>query len=200
MQWNGDRNAGFSRADFNRLYSPPIMDPVFGFQAINVEAQQREASSLLNWMKRIISLRKRFKAFGRGTIEFLTPKNRKILVYIRRYDDEIILCLANLSRFVQPVAIDLSEFRGYTPVELFGRGWFPIVGEGLYPLTVAPTGFIWFQPERNPLSITVQPTSVDLPEVAARRPADRDVVGSVGNAHGGAGSGPSSNGPCCLAT
>ena len=150
MQWTGDRNAGFSRADFNRLYAPPVIDPVYGFQSINVEAQQREASSLLNWMKRIIALRKRYKAFGRGGIEFLSPENRKILAYIRRYEDQVLLCVANLSRFVQPVAIDLSEFRGFTPFELFGRGRFPIISDGLYPLTVAPTGFIWFQLEANP--------------------------------------------------
>jgi maltose alpha-D-glucosyltransferase/alpha-amylase len=173
MQWTGDRNAGFSRADFNRLYSPPIIDPVFGYQAINVEAQEREASSLLNWMKRIIALRKRFKAFGRGSIEFLSPANRKILAYIRRYEDETILCVANLSRFVQPATIDLWEFRGYTPIELFGRVWFPVVGEGLYPLTVAPTGFIWFQLERNPSSISVLPAPVEPDEVAL------DVLPSV---------------------
>jgi len=147
MQWTGDRNAGFSRADFHKLFSPPVMDPVYGYQSINVEAQQREPSSLLNWMKRIIALRKRHKAFGRGTIEFLHPVNRKILAYIRRYEDELILCVANLSRFTQPVELDLSEFRGYTPVEMFGRVRFPAVGEGLYPLAVAPTGFIWFQLE-----------------------------------------------------
>ena len=166
MQWTGDRNAGFSRADFHQLYSPPIIDPVFGYQAINVEAQQREASSLLNWMKRIIALRKRFKAFGRGSIEFLSPANRKIIAYIRRYEDEIILCVANLSRFVQPVSLDLSEFRGYTPVELFGRVWFPVVSEGLYSLTIAPTGFIWFQLERNPSSLSVLPAPSEPADVA----------------------------------
>ena len=154
MQWTGDRNAGFSRADFNKLYAPPVIDPVYGYQSINVEAQQREASSLLNWMKRIIALRKKFKAFGRGSIVFLSPANRKILAYIRSYEDEVVLCVANLSRFVQPVALDLKEFRGFTPVEMFGRGRFPVVGDGLYPLTVGPTGFIWFQLEGSP-----QPTS-----------------------------------------
>ena len=148
MQWTGDRNAGFSRCDFNRLYSPPIIDPVYGYPSINVEAQQREASSLLNWMKRIISLRKRFKAFGRGTIEFLSPKNRKILVYLRAHEDELILCVANLSRFVQPVELDLSAYKGYTPVEMFGRVRFPVIGEAGYPLTVGPTAFLWFQLER----------------------------------------------------
>ena len=102
------------------------MDPVYGYQAINVEAQLREPSSLLHWMRRIIALRKRFKAFGRGTLEFLQPANRKVLAYLRRYEDELILCVANLSRFVQPVELDLSPFEGYTPVELFGRVPFPV--------------------------------------------------------------------------
>src|SRR3954469_1493189 len=150
MQWTGDRNAGFSRADFARLYSPPIMDPVYGYQAINVEAQLREPSSLLHWMRRIIAMRKRFKAFGRGTLEFLHPANRKILAYFRTFDDEQILCVANLSRFVQPVELDLSRFQGYTPVELFGRVRFPTIGELPYLLTVGPSSFIWFQLERTP--------------------------------------------------
>jgi maltose alpha-D-glucosyltransferase/alpha-amylase len=147
MQWTGDRNAGFSRADFNRLYTPPVIDPVYGYQSINVEAQQREPSTLLNWMKRLIALRKRFKAFGRGSIEFLAPANRKILAYLRRFEDQSILCVANLSRFVQPVELDLREFQGQTPVELFGRVRFPTVGASPYVLSVAPNGFIWFQLE-----------------------------------------------------
>jgi maltose alpha-D-glucosyltransferase/alpha-amylase len=150
MQWTGDRNGGFSRADFARLYSPPIMDPVYGYQAINVEAQLREPSSLLHWMRRIIALRKRFKAFGRGTLRFLQPANRKILAYFRQYDDELILCVANLSRFIQPVELDLSRYKGYTPVELFGRVRFPMIGELPYLLTVGPSSFIWFQLERAP--------------------------------------------------
>jgi len=164
MQWNGDRNAGFSRCDFNRLYSPPIIDPVYGYTAINVEAQQREASSLLNWMKRIISLRKRYKAFGRGTVEFLSPKNRKILVYLRAFEDELILCVANLSRFVQPVEIDLSAYKGYTPVELFGRVKFPVIADGAYPLTVGPTAFLWFQLEKAPTAFQVD----GAPQVAVK--------------------------------
>jgi maltose alpha-D-glucosyltransferase/alpha-amylase len=150
MQWNGDRNAGFSRADFARLYSPPIMDPVYGYQAINVEAQLREPSSLLHWMRRIIALRKRFKAFGRGTLEFLHPSNRKILAYFRKYDDELILCVANLSRFVQPVELDLGRYRGYTPIEMFGKVRFPNIGDLPYLLTLGPSSFIWFQLERTP--------------------------------------------------
>src|SRR6188508_2771950 len=118
MQWTGDRNAGFSRADPARLFAPPVMDPVYGYQAINVEAQERAPFSLLNWMKRMIGLRKQFQVFGRGTIEFLPAENRKILAYLRRYKDDEILCVANLSRSVQPVELDLSRFKGRTPVEM----------------------------------------------------------------------------------
>ena len=110
MQWTGDRNGGFSRADPARLYAPPIMDPVYGFAAVNVEAQERSPFSLLNWMKRMIALRKQHNVFGRGTIEFLPAHNRKVLAFVRRYDDETVLCVANLSRTVQPVELDLCAF------------------------------------------------------------------------------------------
>jgi maltose alpha-D-glucosyltransferase/alpha-amylase len=110
MQWTGDRNAGFSRADFAKLYAPPIMDSIYGYQAINVEAQERDSSSLLQWMRRLIALRKGYKAFGRGTLTFFHPANRKVLAYYRQYQDELILVVANLSRFVQPVELDLAEF------------------------------------------------------------------------------------------
>lgn len=149
MQWNGDRNAGFSRADFARLYSPPIADPVYGYQAINVEAQQRDQSSLLNWMKRLIKLRKRNPVFGRGQITFLHPTNTKVLAYVRHDSDGCaILCVNNLSRFVQPCELDLSIFNGYTPVELFGETPFPAIGELPYFVTLAPHGFYWFRLER----------------------------------------------------
>jgi maltose alpha-D-glucosyltransferase / alpha-amylase len=145
MQWSGDRNAGFSRADFARLYAPPIMDTIYGYQAINVEAQQRDSSSLLSWMKRLIALRKRFKAFGRGTLEFLHPRNRKILAYIREYQEERILVVANLSRFVQPVELDLARLKGQIPFETFGRVPFPMIGDAPYFLSLAPSSCIWFQ-------------------------------------------------------
>ena len=148
MQWTPDRNGGFSRCDPARLYAPLIMDPVYGYQAINVEAQLREPSSLLQWMRRTIALRKRFKAFGRGTLEFLHPANRKILAYFRVYDDERILCVANLSRFVQPVELDLSPFKGYTPIELFGNVRFPPIGDLPYLLTMGPYQFFWFRLRR----------------------------------------------------
>src|SRR6201988_2905161 len=125
MQWNGDRNAGFSTAVPARLYSPVIMDPVWGYEAINVEAQQGDPSSLLNWMRNMIALRKLFSVFGRGGIEFLNPSNRKILAYLRTYEDEQVLCLANLSRFAQPVDLDLSKQEGLVPVEMLGYVEFP---------------------------------------------------------------------------
>jgi maltose alpha-D-glucosyltransferase / alpha-amylase len=147
MQWSGDRNAGFSKADFARLYAPPIMDTLYGYQAINVEAQQRDASSLLGWMKRLIALRKKFQAFGRGSLEFLHPRNRKVLVFLREYQDERILVVANLSRFVQPVEIDLARWKGLTPIETFGRVQFPTLTEAPYFLSLAPSSCIWFQLE-----------------------------------------------------
>ncbi len=147
MQWTGDRNAGFSRADAARLYSPVIMDPVYGYQAINVEAQLRDPSSLLNWMKRLIRIRKRYPVFGRGAIEFLHPENHKVLAYIRR-DDQHVLVVNNLSRFVQPVELDLRHYAGWTPVEIFGETRFPPIGELPYFLTLGPHGFYWFRLER----------------------------------------------------
>ena len=147
MQWSGDRNAGFSRADFARLYAPPIMDTLYGYQAINVEAQERDPSSLLQWMKRLIALRKRYKAFGRGTLEFLHPRNRKVLAYLREYQDERFLVVANLSRFVQPVELDLSSRKGLTPIEAFGRVSFPAISDAPYFLSLAPSSCIWFQLE-----------------------------------------------------
>src|SRR5919106_1337192 len=144
MQWSPDRNAGFSRADPARLYLPPIMDPIYGFDAVNVEAQQRDPSSLLNWMKRMITVRQQHQAFGRGTLRLLYPRNRKILAYLREHDGDKILCVANLSRSAQAVELDLGEFRGHVPVEVLGRSPFPPVGELPYLLTLPGHGFYWF--------------------------------------------------------
>jgi maltose alpha-D-glucosyltransferase / alpha-amylase len=144
MQWSPDRNAGFSRADPARLYLPPIMDPIYGYGAVNVEAQSRDPFSLLNWMKRIIAVRKGHKAFGRGSLRFLRPGNRKILVYLREYEGETILCVTNLSRAAQPVELDLSAYKGRVPVEMLGRTPFPPVGELPYLLTLPGYGFYWF--------------------------------------------------------
>ena len=145
MQWSPDRNAGFSRADPQRLYLPPIMDPIYGFEAVNVEAQTRDRSSLLNWMKRMLVTRKGSQAFGRGTLRFIRPGNRKILVYLREYGEDAILCVANLSRSAQPVEIDLATFKGRVPIELLGRTTFPPVGDLPYLLTLPGYGFYWFK-------------------------------------------------------
>jgi maltose alpha-D-glucosyltransferase/alpha-amylase len=150
MQWAADRNAGFSRANPARLYSPVIMDPVYGYEAVNVEVQQSEPSSLLNWTKHMIALRKLFKVFGRGTIEFLKPANRKILAYLRSYEGEQVLCVANLSRFAQPFELDLEQLAGMTPVEMLGYVEFPGIRRSPYPLTLGPYGFLWFELHGEP--------------------------------------------------
>ncbi len=145
MQWTADRNAGFSRANPAKLYSPVIMDPVWGYEAINVEAQQNDPSSLLNWMRNMVALRKLFQVFGRGTLHFLDPSNRKILAYLRKYQEATILCVANLSRFAQPVQLDLAAMEGMTPVEMLGYVEFPAITRQPYSLTLGPYGFLWLE-------------------------------------------------------
>jgi maltose alpha-D-glucosyltransferase/alpha-amylase len=145
MQWNADRNAGFSRANPQRLYLPPIIDAEYHYAALNVEVQQNSPHSLLWWMRRIIGLRKQFLAFGRGTMEILFPDNPKVLAFLRRYKEETLLVVANLSRFAQCAELDLSPFRGQTPLELFGLTKFPSVGELPYFLTLGPHAFYWFR-------------------------------------------------------
>jgi maltose alpha-D-glucosyltransferase/alpha-amylase len=148
MQWSGDRNAGFSRADPARLYSPVITDPVYGYQAVNVEAQDRDSASLLHWMRNMIRLRRMFKVFGRGTIEFLRPANTRVLAYVRRLGDDVILCVVNLSRSAQPVELDLQAFAGLSPIEMLGYTEFPAIGAPPYFLTPGPYGFYWFELRR----------------------------------------------------
>ncbi|MFT3717490.1 maltose alpha-D-glucosyltransferase [Pseudorhodoferax sp.] len=145
MQWSPDRNAGFSRADPQRLYLPPIMDAVYGYEALNVEQQQREPASLLNWMRRMLAVRATSKAFGRGDLVFLKPGNRKILAYLRVHGDEVILCVVNLARSAQPAELDLSGFKGRVPVEMLGRAAFPPIGELPYLMTIAAHGFYWLR-------------------------------------------------------
>ncbi len=150
MQWSADKNAGFSRTNPQRLFLPIIIDPEYHYEAVNVEAQQNNTHSLLWWMKRVIAMRKRYKAFGRGTMEFLHPENRKVLAFIRRYENERILVVANLSRFVQCVDLNLSALKGLVPVEVFGRTAFPPIGKSSYFLTLGPHSFYWFvmEPQR----------------------------------------------------
>jgi len=145
MQWSPDRNAGFSRCDPQRLYLPPIMDAIYGYEAVNVEAQVRDPSSQLNWVKRMLATRKHSQAFGRGKLSFLRPGNRKVLAYLREYRDEAILCVANLSRSAQPVEVDLKRFKGRVPVEMLGRTSFPPIGDLPYLLTLPAHGFYWFR-------------------------------------------------------
>ncbi len=145
MQWSSDRNAGFSRADPQRLYSPPIQDPVYGYEGINVEAQERSASSLLNWIKRVISIRKQYPVFGRGSIKFLEPENPHVLAFIRKHEGTCVLVTCNLSRYSQAAQLDLREYEGHSPMELFGRNYFPRIGHLPYLLTFAPHVFYWFE-------------------------------------------------------
>jgi maltose alpha-D-glucosyltransferase/alpha-amylase len=145
MQWTPDRNGGFSRADPARLYAPTVMDPVYGYEAVNVEAQSRSLSSLLSATKRLISVRKSTLAFGRGTMTFIRPENRSVLAYVRQYRDEVILCVANLSRSAQATQLDLSPWKDRVPLEMLGRTRFPAIGELPYMITLAPYGFYWFQ-------------------------------------------------------
>ncbi len=165
MQWSGDRNAGFSRANPQQLYLPVIIDPLYHYETVNVEAQQASPNSLLWWMRRLIALRRRFQVFGRGTIEFLQPDNRKVLAYMRRDEKETVLVVANLSRNIQAVELDLAAFRNMTPVEAFGQTRFPPVGELPYFLTLGPHAFYWFALEPRPVE-----ASVTMPAPASRIP------------------------------
>ncbi len=171
MQWSSDRNAGFSRANPQRLFLPVIIDPEFHYESVNVEAQQRNPSSLLNWMKRLIALRKRHRAFGRGSLEFVTPKNRKVLAFVRSFEHERILVVANLSRFVEYAELELAAYKGRVPVELFSGRPFPTISERPYLLTLGPHSFYWFELE--------EPRAVD--EMPADRPRRIPRVAASGH-------------------
>jgi len=166
MQWSSDRNAGFSKCDPARLYFPVVMDPIYGYQVINVEAQLSDQSSLLHWTRNMIALRKLFQVFGRGTLTFLNPTNRKILAYLRDLDrgdgtHETVLCVANLSRFAQPVSLDLARYAGFEPVEMLGYVPFPHITEAPYALALAPYSFLWLELQ---LAASLPPP-LDLPQV-----------------------------------
>jgi maltose alpha-D-glucosyltransferase/alpha-amylase len=149
MQWTGDRNGGYSRADFAQLYLPPLMDPVYGYQAVNVEAQLRTPTSLLRWLHRFIALRKEHPVFGVGSYEPLKTDNPRIFAHVRRHEEDIVLCVHNLARSAQATQLDLSHFEGLVPEEMFGRTPFPAIGKLPYLLTFAPRGFYWFQLKRD---------------------------------------------------
>jgi maltose alpha-D-glucosyltransferase/alpha-amylase len=146
MQWTPDRNAGFSKADFAQLYLPPLMDPVYGYQAVNVEAMQRDAGSFLHWMQRVLQVRRQHdQVFGLGSLEILSAENPSVLAFLRQFGDRTVLCVNNLSRFAQPVELQLARLSGKIPVELFGRVPFPPIGELPYLLTLGGHGFYWFE-------------------------------------------------------
>ena len=171
MQWSADRNAGFSQANPQKLHLPVIIDPEYHFEAVNVEAQQGNAYSLLWWTKRLIALRKQHPAFSRGDISFLNPDNNKILAFLRQTEQESILVVANLSRYVQHVELDLSAFRGMVPVEMYGRSRFPSIGESPYGMTVAPHCFYWFTIEGGGVSLPpvwIEGLRPDLPLLSAQ--------------------------------
>jgi maltose alpha-D-glucosyltransferase/alpha-amylase len=145
MQWNAGRNAGFSEAEPAALYSQPIADPVYAPGAVNVDAQRRDPSSLYQWMRRMLRLRKMFPVFGRGTLEFVPVRNKAVLAYVRRWEEDSILCVANMSGTAQPAELDLAAFAGATPVEMFGVTPFPAIGTAPYFLSLAGYGFYWFE-------------------------------------------------------
>ncbi|MGW7631130.1 alpha-glucosidase C-terminal domain-containing protein, partial [Streptomyces griseoincarnatus] len=145
MQWTPDRNAGFSSSDPGRLYLPTIMDPVYGYQVTSVEASMASPSSLLHWTRRMIEIRKQNPAFGLGSYTELPSSNPAVLAFLREYEDDLVLCVNNFSRFSQPTELDLREFNGRHPVELFGGVRFPAVGELPYLLTLGGHGFYWFR-------------------------------------------------------
>jgi maltose alpha-D-glucosyltransferase/alpha-amylase len=153
MQWSGDRNGGFSRADPERLFAPPIMDPVYGYEAINVDAQERSPFSLLQWMRRLIAMRRQHRVFGRGTLDFVGCPNRKVLAFLRRDEHETILVVANLSRTVQPAELDLTSLAGLVPIELAGLVEFPRLGDRPYFLTLGPYAAYWFTLQQAPLQV-----------------------------------------------
>ncbi len=183
MQWTSDRNAGFSKCDPARLYFPVIMDPIYGYQVVNVEAQLSDQSSLLHWTRNMIALRKLFQVFGRGTLKFLNPANRKILAYLRDLDrgdgtHETILCVANLSRFAQPVALDLAEFAGMEAVEMLGYVPFPTITTEPYSLSLAPYSFLWLelQPAATRVEAMPEPGVEMAAESGTEEPAALDVM------------------------
>jgi maltose alpha-D-glucosyltransferase/alpha-amylase len=165
MQWSADRNAGFSRANPQRLYLPIIIDPEYHYEALNVEGQQNNPSSLLWWTKRLIALRKRFRAFGRGSVEFLKCDNAKVLAFARLFEEEVILVVVNLSRFVQHVELDLRDAAGLEPQELFGGTRFPPVTDRPYPLTLGPHGFYWFALTKRAAAAAAEPPTVPTVKV-----------------------------------
>lgn len=163
MQWSSDRNAGFSRVNPHKLYLPVIIDPEYHYEAVNVENQQGSSASLLWWMKNTIAVRKRYKAFSRGSLEFITPENPKIIAFVRKYEDEIVFVAANLSKYAQTAELDLSKFTDYSPEEVFSHNMFPVVKETPYPLTFGPYGYYTFELKKEEAAAVVNTS--ELPEL-----------------------------------
>jgi maltose alpha-D-glucosyltransferase/alpha-amylase len=153
MQWTPDRNAGFSTADFEQLYLPPLMDPVYGYASVNVEASLRDPSSFLHWLRRMIAVRRQHPVFATGSLEVLSADNPSVFAYLRRGRDpatgeaQSIVCVNNLSRFAQATELSLVRWKESPPVELIGRSTFPPIGLEGYPVTLGPHGFFWLQVE-----------------------------------------------------
>jgi maltose alpha-D-glucosyltransferase/alpha-amylase len=150
MQWTGDRNAGFSTSDPSQLYQPLILDPVYHYQAINVEAQLRSPTSLLHWLRGLIRVRKKYPVFSRGTLKFITCENHRVVAYVREYQGQTVLVVNNLSRFAQPALLDLREYRGRVPMELLGNHPFPVIGDQPYFISLSPHAFFWFRLDSSP--------------------------------------------------
>jgi maltose alpha-D-glucosyltransferase/alpha-amylase len=165
MQWSPDRNGGFSSAEPVRLYAPPVTDPTYGYQSVNVENQFRNPSSLLNWMRRLIAVRKATRVFGRGSLTLLYPANRRVLAYLREFDDETVLVVANLAHTAEAVQLDLAQFAGRTPFEMLGSTAFPPITTAHYTITLAPYGFFWFSLARDPSGTSAPIRSRALPEL-----------------------------------
>jgi len=170
MQWSPDRNAGFSQTNPQQLYLPLIADPEYRFETVNVEIQQRNTSSLLWWTKRMLDVRKRYQAFGRGDLHFLQPENAKVLAFLRTYEDETLLVVANLSRFSQAASLDLSAYAGREVREVFSRAYFPRIEDGLYPITLGPHDFMWFELKAQKTVYPVQTKLADLPISLSKLP------------------------------
>ncbi|MFN3821380.1 MAG: maltose alpha-D-glucosyltransferase, partial [bacterium] len=172
MQWSGDRNAGFSRANPQKLYLPVIIDPAYHYEAVNVETLEANPHSLLWWMRRLIALRKRYPVFGRGSMELLYPPNRKILAFVRHGEDQKVLVVANLSRFIQPVELNLRAFKGASLKEIFGQTVFPSIDDAPYFMTLAPHSFYWFE---------IVPQRVELPirEISKERELPKVYIGGI---------------------
>jgi maltose alpha-D-glucosyltransferase/alpha-amylase len=171
MQWTPDRNGGFSTADPQRMYLPLNMDPVYGYQVTNVESQLRNSTSLLHWIRRMIQVRKQHPTFGLGSYAEIGSRNPTVLSFVREFGDDIVLCVNNLSRFPQPVELDLRRFEGYTPVELTGRVEFPQIGVLPYMLTLAGHGFYWFE-----LARPEEPPAPEVPAEAVTAEASSAVA------------------------